>query len=537
LQGRKSNRDAIGAIVTVDAGGIRQTKFVSAGSGFASQHSKELFFGVGAAATNISVSVRWPNGEVDIHENVPLSRRVEIIEGEKQFKATEYRAIRKVKLTGTLAPQPAPATVSTWLVAPLFGPDLKLPDLHGEIHEVNALKGKPALLCFFRLDCGESKKQLQLLQNDFAAVSAPGLLVLAVAVNAADDRVAVQEFVRESRITFPVLLADEHTAGAWNIQYRFLFDRRRDMPMPTSFLLDKDGAIVRIYQGIVESKAATQDGNSVPASQEERFARAMPFPGPYYGNPMTHNYFTYGVAFVEYGYIDEAQAAFQRVIETDPSYAGAWFNLGTIYLKKKMYADARKCLSEAVRLNPKDADAWNNLGMISGEEQKYDQALDEFRKAALANPNYLLAVENMMRIYRFQARPADAQKALEELIVLAPENPDLHLGLAMAFVAQKEDARAIQELQTAIRLRPNNTDAINNLGVVLLRMGQTQEALNRFEECQRLAPDFDRPFINAALIYNNDGQSLKAKQLLKEFLSRHPDDTDVHSALEKMAAK
>src|SRR5208337_4230326 len=44
LRGRMSNRDAIGAQITLETGQGRQTRFIQAGSGFASQHSKEVFF-------------------------------------------------------------------------------------------------------------------------------------------------------------------------------------------------------------------------------------------------------------------------------------------------------------------------------------------------------------------------------------------------------------------------------------------------------------------------------------------------------------
>jgi tetratricopeptide (TPR) repeat protein len=65
-------------------------------------------------------------------------------------------------------------------------------------------------------------------------------------------------------------------------------------------------------------------------------------------------------------------------------------------------------------------------------------------------------------------------------------------------------------------------------------MGQSQEALSWFERCRRIAPEFDRPYINSALIYNASGQPAMARQLLEEFLARHPDDTDVRGALDKM---
>ncbi len=37
----------IGTAITVEAGSLRQTKYLQAGSGFLAQHSKEVFFGVG----------------------------------------------------------------------------------------------------------------------------------------------------------------------------------------------------------------------------------------------------------------------------------------------------------------------------------------------------------------------------------------------------------------------------------------------------------------------------------------------------------
>src|SRR5207244_13611094 len=44
LRGTKSNRDAIGAAVTVEADELRQTKYLQDGSGFLYQHCKKLYF-------------------------------------------------------------------------------------------------------------------------------------------------------------------------------------------------------------------------------------------------------------------------------------------------------------------------------------------------------------------------------------------------------------------------------------------------------------------------------------------------------------
>lgn len=536
LRGHASNRDAIGALVTLESGTTRQTKFISAGSGFASQHTKELFFGLGKATQPVSISVHWPTGKVARYDSLPVNHRAQIEEGEATFQATPYEPgpSQAHSSAAVLAIPPEPETVGTWLIAPLFGPDLRLPDLKGEVSQLSALRGRPVLLTFIRANCTDSSLQLKQLQKAFKELSTAGLALFAVVLTSGNDRAAIDDLARSARLSFPLHLADEHAAGAWNIQYRYLFDRRRDLPSPVSFLLDASGAVIRVYGGVVKPLSVIDDARSAPETAEARLARAMPFPGLYYGTAMKHDYLSFGIAFSEYGYVDEAQSAFQSAIDDDPGHQVAWFNLGTIYLNKKMYREARKCLNEAVHLNPQDSDAWNNLGSISGMEQKYDEALEQFRRAAQANPNHLNAVANMMRIYQFQSRAVDAEKAMEDLVARAPDNADLHLYFAITLVAENDLKKAREELETSIRLRPSNPDALNNLGAVLLRLGLLSEALERFDECRRLSPDFDRAVINSAVLYNRVGQHGKARQILEEFLSRHPDNDSVREALKKM---
>lgn len=62
LRGTKSNRSAIGARVTVEAGGRRQIAERSSGGSYYSQHESALYFGLGAAKKVDRVTVSWPNG-------------------------------------------------------------------------------------------------------------------------------------------------------------------------------------------------------------------------------------------------------------------------------------------------------------------------------------------------------------------------------------------------------------------------------------------------------------------------------------------
>ena len=95
LRGTKSNRDAIGAAVTVetisdDQKPLRQTKFLQAGSGFLSQHTKELFFGVGKTTDPIRATVRWPSGGTQVFEHLPVNQRIEIEEGSARVRGHAF---------------------------------------------------------------------------------------------------------------------------------------------------------------------------------------------------------------------------------------------------------------------------------------------------------------------------------------------------------------------------------------------------------------------------------------------------------------
>ena len=537
LRGHTSNRDGIGASVTIESGGgLRQTKYVVAGSGFASQHTKDLFFGLGPARGPLTISVCWPTGKRERYEGIPINHHVRIEEGVQTLKAIPYASSAFANAEAPVVVAPPVSTVSrSWLLQPLKAPDLYLNDLQGNTHQLSKLQGRPTLLTFVRAACGESLHQLREFARAPGKLPDAGLAQFVVAIGSGDDHAAISGMAGAAQIAIPLCLADERSAGAWNLQYRYLFDRRRDLPLPASFLLDADGACVCVYQGTVTAEQVLSDHRTAPQTAEERLARALPFAGSYFGAPMVHDYLTFGIAFSQAGYAKEAQAAFQHAIDANPGLQVAWFNLGTSFVTDKNYVEARRCLSEAVRLNPQDSDAWNNLGSVSGTEAKYDEALEEFRHAAMADPYHANAVGNMMRIYEYQHRAADAQRALEELVARAPNIAQLHLDLSITLVAQNQWQQAREELQTAIRLQPGNPDALNNLGATLLHLDLLPEALEQFEQCRRVAPDFNRASLNAALVYSRIGEPGKARRVLEEFLARHPDDADVRVALDRIS--
>ncbi|MDD4051367.1 MAG: FG-GAP-like repeat-containing protein [candidate division Zixibacteria bacterium] len=80
LVGTASNKSSVGARVRLVAGGKSQMREVTAGSGFCSQHTLTVEFGLGAVATIDSLIVRWPSGVSQKLTAVSINTRMQLVE-------------------------------------------------------------------------------------------------------------------------------------------------------------------------------------------------------------------------------------------------------------------------------------------------------------------------------------------------------------------------------------------------------------------------------------------------------------------------
>jgi len=75
-----SARDAYGAAVRIEAGGLKLLREHRCGEGFAAQNSATLLVGLGAATRIERLSVRWPSGRTDEWTDLPVDRLIELHE-------------------------------------------------------------------------------------------------------------------------------------------------------------------------------------------------------------------------------------------------------------------------------------------------------------------------------------------------------------------------------------------------------------------------------------------------------------------------
>lgn len=81
--GGPSNRDAVGARLTLRAGDLTLTREIKAGMSYLSSNALRVHFGLGAHKTVDSLEIRWPSGRVDRIENISAGQVLRIEESKK----------------------------------------------------------------------------------------------------------------------------------------------------------------------------------------------------------------------------------------------------------------------------------------------------------------------------------------------------------------------------------------------------------------------------------------------------------------------
>ncbi|HYA64330.1 MAG TPA: CRTAC1 family protein [Candidatus Sulfotelmatobacter sp.] len=90
LVGTKSNRDGIGAVVKVTAGGETQSQMLRSGSSYLSASELVLTFGLAQHEKADGIEIRWPSGQVDKLSNIEAGQTVTVTEGKGVTRSRKY---------------------------------------------------------------------------------------------------------------------------------------------------------------------------------------------------------------------------------------------------------------------------------------------------------------------------------------------------------------------------------------------------------------------------------------------------------------
>ena len=121
--------------------------------------------------------------------------------------------------------------------------ELALNDLFGVEQRLSAYRGRIVVLNFWATYCVPCRKEmpdLVAIQNQYAAL---GVQVIGAAADAAEDKQKVMQFIKETKLNFPVWLG----ASAEDMM-KFGLGRA----LPGTVIVGRDGKIIATYKGVIK---------------------------------------------------------------------------------------------------------------------------------------------------------------------------------------------------------------------------------------------------------------------------------------------
>jgi len=491
LVGHRSNRDGIGARVSLTAGGRTQTREVRWNASFGSSHDPRLHFGLGSASSVDLLEVRWPSGLVQQARDLPAGHLVTL--DEEQGVVSAVRLVPKTPQ----APSPAPGSV-----AEAARPKRLLPEPAAARLDREALRRVDAL-------AREGTAQIlagRLREGIAAYESALPLLPPWDAASQSADALGFGD--RERYRAFLASLYD-------NLGVALMRAERLDEcaePIERALALDAGRGKFHYSLGLCHFNAGRY---AAAVSAFEAAARA---PGP----PATLPYD-----------LGRALAGAGRCADAEPML--------------------RRAIAEMPRPDPRgrEAEAWYQLGSCHADAGRLAEAAAAFRSALAVVPGHQRALFRLASAWRRAGRTT-AGAAAESLfaarqpaeeVVLALKRRGVRDGaerlrLAQAYLDARLAPQAVQEAQKVLAGDPGSTEALVLLGDALLalRPPALAAAEDAFAQALAVSPQLTPALRGMGETLRRAGRTEESERWLRRALESRPDDAAAAAALARLEA-
>jgi tetratricopeptide (TPR) repeat protein len=406
LEGKKCNRDAIGARVEVRLKGDPHAplmRTMRAGDGFLSQSSKWLQFGLGALAEIEHVVVRWPGGSREEFRGLQADGRYLLVQGAGQPKkidppATERRA--------KLAPSSLPAHTPMYPERTLLGKRVPLPRLEYETLEgkkanLAQWRGQPLLLVLWASWCAPCTEELKELQSQAKALSADGLRIVALSVDAVSDesngKSQAQGFAKRLGLTLPCGFASRDLIHTLQTFLDALYTRDLPINVPYSFLLDPNGELAAVYRGAVKIPDLEADLKKLGLTGLELRNASVPFSGRWLALPDDDLLLHLATRLIDERLDEDFQFAAEHKsrLRQDVKFARFCTYVADNLLELEKFEGALSWCQEALNVDTNLPVTQYLRGLANYALGKHALAMEDFLRTVELDPQYVPALKSL----------------------------------------------------------------------------------------------------------------------------------------------
>lgn len=520
LVGTQSNADAIGAraLAFVKDKPHPIIKTVTAGSGYLSQSSKRLSFGLGRNATIEKLTVVWPDGTSQDYTDVRPNLRYRIVEG--QGSAAEL-PFDRMKLRLAAVSHPGRDSLPR-VERSLFNPSALVPELtmvepDGKTYPVLSVSPKSATWVIVVDQRAPSKSLVQSISKMADAWEERGVECIAVTTDVLEaDRIdsgtrdsetlsslpTGSSMMEETKFPFRWGAATQDTKTRIALWCGNIFGSQQMPQAPFGMLFNADRKAVVFYSADqIGDAELLADATLVELNTEKVWNKVMPFEGRWFAPYRFSVADRMTIRLAELGHQDAAKllheaSAPYRAYE----FAAKGFELLSADnpgLAKQFFRNAVKADSES---------AWSRIGVakvlrreasqLLGNESKTNEKRSELREKAIINFEYAMeldptsveAIVGRANVAIDSGQIPEAVRLLKRFVKLQPGKYEIHAIIGRLLFQQNKTAEAAQWLVEVFEKRPTLPYVAGDLGFLYLNVGEHRQAVPFLELANRLQP-------------------------------------------------
>jgi len=237
------------------------------------------------------------------------------------------------------------------------------------------------------------------------------------------------------------------------------------------------------------------------------------------------------------GHLEEAEAAYRRVLEIAPSNRVARNNLALLLSKLGRQEEAQEFLRGNLEANQGDLFAANNLGISLTRDGKPREAIVVLKKVLNIAPGFPAARINLGVAYSNAGETDLAIDTFRKVIALVPSFHGPYMNLAYELRVAKRHEEAAETYKAAIRLAPDFALAHNSAGLNYLDMREYEKAAAAFRLFAKMVPSDVRGWGNLGLALVAMGRDSEAELVYQKALLIEPKNTRVLNEMGLLSQK
>ena len=537
--GKNTNRDAIGARVEVVLGGPGEhrplIKTLRAGEGFLAQSSKWIHFGLGKVDAIDRVTIRWPGGEVEQFAGVAADHRYRLVQGSGKVQDIGQPARETVLASSPQNVQSPTQTARVPLVELLPMPRSLYARFDGRERQLPLGDGRLLLVNLWASWCAPCRVELKEFSERYKELQDKGIDVLALSVEGlgegARKGAETAQRASEGKFPFSVGLATASLVTDFQNEHNRHLPLHKKLPLPSSFLIDRQGRLAVIYKGTVSVDQLLVDAAHSEGDRHARMVRSSPIGGQSIRHPRVEQIaknqaeflrFYAAAEFQSLNRIDEVARQYADVLKFKPESYMAHSNLGNALAKLGRNREAMAHLQKASQIKPDEAVPYYNLANILHGQGKISSAIEYYQKALKIDPDFANAHKNLAITLQGRERLVEAASHLQQAIRIKPDDASPHLSLGLISKAQGKPDEAIEHFQKALQLNPDYAEAHSKLAMVLQEQKKVEQAIKHYQQALKLKPDFTEARFNLANALYSQGKVEEAIPYYNQVLSIMP---------------